>query len=185
MKYGYVRVSTDKQDLALQLDAMERMGIPNDCVFSDVISSKKTSREGLDGVLARLQPGDTLYVWKLDRLGRTVSHLAALVDDLREKGIGFVSITEGFDITTTMGKAMMGMMAVFAEMERNQISERTKAGLKATKARGQKLGRPFTIPEIIRHNIREMLSSGMTVREVARSTGVSKSQVALIGEPKN
>lgn len=180
MKIGYMRVSTKLQDHALQHDALIAAGIDPANIYKDVITGKTTTRAGLDACLARLETGDTLYVWKLDRLGRTVLHLAATIDDFRKHGIGFVSLTEGFDVSTTMGKAMMGMMAVFAEMERCTISERTKAGMAAVKSRGIRLGRP-TVYHARYGEIKNMLDNGATVRDVARQTGVSKSQVSKIG----
>jgi DNA invertase Pin-like site-specific DNA recombinase len=104
MVYGYARVSTEEQNLALQLDALTKAGC--DEVFQDRISGRTTSRAGLDRLLAGLRMGDTLTVWKLDRLGRGVLHLVTLLEDFRARGIEFRSLTEGMDTRTTMGRAM-------------------------------------------------------------------------------
>lgn len=179
MKYGYVRVSTEKQDVDMQVDAMLKAGLTEGEIYRDIISGKITARDGLDGMLCNLKRGDTVYVWKLDRLGRKVSQLAALIDGFAEKGIHFVSLTEGFDVTSPAGKAMMGMAMVFAELERNNTSERTKAKLQLLKEQGRKLGRPPMYQEKY-DEVRALRASGLSVRDVARQTGVSKSQVSKI-----
>lgn len=179
MKYGYVRVSTEQQDVDMQVAAMKAAGLSDNDIYRDVITGKTTSRDGLDLMLGKLKPGDVLYVWKLDRLGRRLSHLSTLVDSFIERKIGLFSLTEGFDVATPAGKAMMGMCAVFAEMERNTISERTKAKLQYLKAQGRRLGRPPVHADKYSH-VRQLLSSGLTCREVSKITGVSKSQVSKI-----
>lgn len=179
MKYGYVRVSTDKQDLEMQLAAMADAGVSDENVYRDVISGKTTARDGLDVLLPRLKKGDQLYVWKLDRLGRRLSHLSALVDEFIDKGIHLISVTERFDVASPTGKAMIGMAAVFAEMERNNTSERTRAKLQHLKSQGVRLGPPKKHAEKYAEIVL-MAKSGKTVRDIASLTGVSKSQVARI-----
>ncbi len=125
--FGYARVSTDDQNLALQLNALRKTGC--DEVFEDRISGKTTSRPALDRLLPQLRWGDTLAVWKLDRLGRGVLHLVALMEELRTRGVEFRSITEGMDTRTVMGRAMFQLVAVFAELERGQ---NTSASSRAT-----------------------------------------------------
>ena len=137
--FGYARVSTDDQNLALQLDALRHAGC--DEVFEDRISGKTTSRPALDRLLPLLRRGDTLAVWKLDRLGRGVLHLVALMEELRTRGVEFRSITEGMDTRTVMGRAMFQLVAVFAELERGQNHERIVAGITAAKAAGVHCGR--------------------------------------------
>ena len=140
MKIGYIRVSDDDQTEALQIDALNAAGC--EIVYGDHgISGAIAKRKGLDEVLAELGAGDTLFVWKLDRLGRSTVHLLLLLDDLRQRGVDFVSLTQGIDTTTSVGRMVYGQLAVFAEFEREQISERTKAALAAAKARGVELGK--------------------------------------------
>tara|TARA_B110000977_G_C11041423_1_gene479029 strand:- start:406 stop:1143 length:738 start_codon:yes stop_codon:yes gene_type:complete len=138
-KYGYARVSTEDQDLSLQINALEKYGV--DHMFSESASGKNMERKELKMVLRLMRPGDTLVVWKIDRLGRSLMGVLNVIKEIRDKDIEFVSITEQFDTTTPMGNAMLQIALVFAELERNMISERTKAGMAAAKARGKKAGR--------------------------------------------
>jgi len=137
--FGYARVSTNDQNLALQLDALQKAGCNE--VFEDRISGKTTSRPALDRLLPQLRWGDTLTVWKLDRLGRGVLHLVALMEGLRTRGVEFRSITEGMDTRTVMGRAMFQLVAVFAELKCGQNHERIVAGIAAAKAAGVHCGR--------------------------------------------
>jgi DNA invertase Pin-like site-specific DNA recombinase len=141
--YGYVRVSTDDQDLTLQVNALERYGV--DFIFSDKASGKSMKRVGLKRAVKVMRSGDILVVWKLDRLGRNLMGVLEMVESLKEAGIELVSITEQFDTTSPMGKAFMQIAMVFAELERNMISERTKAGMAAGKAAGKRFGRAHSI----------------------------------------
>ena len=141
MKIGYVRVSDHDQTENLQLDALKQAGC--DVIYSDHgVSGSITERKGLNDVLSLLQDGDTLLVWKIDRLGRSTAHLLLLLDDLRQRGVDFVAVTQGIDTTTAIGRMIFAQLAVFAEFEREQIRERTKAGMAAAKARGIHIGRP-------------------------------------------
>ncbi len=140
-KIGYVRVSDADQTENLQLDALKAAGC--DLIYGDHgVSGKIRKRKGLSDLLAALKQGDTLIVWKLDRLGRSTLHLLTLLDDLRQRGIDFHIITQGIDTRTALGRMVFGQLAVFAEFEREQISERTKAGMAAAKVRGVHVGRP-------------------------------------------
>lgn len=140
-KIGYVRVSDRDQSEALQIDALNAAGC--DAIYGDHgVSGAVTKRQGLDEVLDCLGEGDTLVVWKLDRLGRSTIHLLQLLSDLRDRGVDFQAITQGIDTTTAVGRMLYGQLAVFAEYERSLISERTKAGMAAAKARGVHVGRP-------------------------------------------
>ncbi len=140
-KIGYVRVSDKDQSEALQIDALKAAGC--DVIFGDHgVSGAITKRSGLDDLLASLKAGDTLVVWKLDRLGRSSIHLMTLLEDLMERGVAFQAITQGVDTGSAVGKLQFGMLSLFAEFERNLISERTKAGMAAAKARGVHVGRP-------------------------------------------
>lgn len=139
MLIGYARVSTDDQTHDLQLDALNAAGCGR--IFSDTASGAKADRPGLAEALAFAREGDVIVVWKLDRLGRSTRHLIDTLETLRERGIGFRSIKEGFDTTTPMGRLLYTMTAALAEFERDLIRERTMAGLDAARARGRKGGR--------------------------------------------
>ena len=137
---GYARVSTQDQTLDLQKDALEGAGCER--VFTDTISGSKAERPGLDQALHFLRPGDTLVVWRLDRLGRSLQHLIQTVGALQDRGIGFRSITESIDTTSSGGKLIFHIFGALAEFERELIRERTQAGLDAARGRGRKGGRP-------------------------------------------
>jgi DNA invertase Pin-like site-specific DNA recombinase len=138
---GYARVSSDDQDLSLQLDALQQHGVAEHLTFTDKLSGAKCERPGLDMCLNLLKPGDTLAVWRLDRLGRSMRHLVTLIEDLRERGIGFRSISDGMiDTTSASGELIFHIFSALAQFERRLIQERTRAGLAAARAR--KGGRP-------------------------------------------
>lgn len=139
MKIGYARVSTDDQSTAMQLDALRAAGCER--IFEDTASGAKASRPGLDEALAFVGKGDELVVWKLDRVGRSLQHLVQLMGQLRERGIGFRSITENIETQTPGGRLVMHMFAALAEFERDLITERTRSGLASARARGRTGGR--------------------------------------------
>ena len=140
---GYVRVSTDQQELNLQIDALTKHGIPKSNIFMDKLSGAKTDRPGLTKCLETLQNGDILVVWRLDRLGRSMRHLITLIEDLRCRHIGFRSLNEGaIDTTSASGELIFNIFSALAQFERRLIQERTKAGLAAARARGRNGGRP-------------------------------------------
>lgn len=145
MLVGYARVSTQEQTLALQQDALQKA----DCskIFTDTISGASTERKGLAEALEFMRDGDTLVVWKLDRLGRSLKHLIETVTFLHEQGIGFRSLTEQIDTTTSGGKLIFHVFGALAEFERDLIRERTQAGLVAARARGKHGGRPALLDE--------------------------------------
>ena len=148
MQVGYARVSkTDgSQVLDLQKDALIQAGVASDHIYEDLASGKRDDRPGLMACLKALREGDTLVVWKLDRLGRDLKHLVNTVQDLKERGIGFKVLSgQGahIDTTTASGKLVFGIFAALAEFERELIRERTMAGLQAARARGRKGGRKF------------------------------------------
>ncbi len=140
MLIGYARVSTQDQTLNLQKDALEKIGCSK--IFTDTISGSTTERKGLDEALAYVREGDTLVVWRLDRLGRTLKHLIETITDLSKRHIGFKSLTESIDTTTSGGKLIFHIFGALAEFERDLIRERTQAGLLAARARGRKGGQP-------------------------------------------
>src|SRR5438876_12429958 len=140
MLIGYARVSTQEQTLDLQKDALEKIGCTK--IFSDVVSGAKAERTGLHEALEYVREGDTLVVWRLDRLGRSLKHLIETITKLNNRKIGFKSITENIDTTTSGGKLVFHIFGALAEFERDIIRERTKAGLAAARARGRVGGRP-------------------------------------------
>src|SRR5512132_3978379 len=140
MLIGYARVSTSDQTLDLQKDALEKAGC--DRIFTDTASGAKAERIGLDQAISYVRKGDTLVVWRLDRPGRSLKHLIETITGLNNRGIGFKSITESIDTTTSGGKLIFHIFGALAEFERDIIRERTQAGLNAARARGRKGGRP-------------------------------------------
>lgn len=171
---GYARVSTTEQDLALQHDALAAAGVVR--VFEDRgVSGAKTERPGLDEALRFLRDGDTLVVWKLDRLGRSMTHLLQTVTELEGRGVGFRSLTENIDTTTPTGRLVFHIFGALGQFERDLIRERTSAGLKAAAARGRKGGRPkaATMEKVAR--ARTLIASGLTVREAAARLKIGKS----------
>lgn len=139
---GYARVSTQEQDLQLQLDALEKEDCKKEHIYTDKISGSKKERPGLDKCLAELKDGDTLLVWRLDRLGRSMSHLIGLIEELRGRGVAFRSICDGaIDTTTASGELIFNIFSSLAQFEKRLIQERTRAGLSAARARGRLGGR--------------------------------------------
>jgi Enterobacteriaceae phage serine recombinase len=158
MKYGYARISTEDQNADLQIRALKRAGC--ETILKDELSGATTKRPALLRCLKKLRKGDTLIVWKLDRLGRSLRDLIAMLDDLKQRGVKFHSLTEHIDTDTPTGRAMWQMIGVLAELERSLISERTRAGVKAAKARGVKFGRkPKLTADQIDH-ARELIEAG-------------------------
>lgn len=143
MLIGYARISTQDQSLNLQIDNLKKAGCEK--IFSDVASGATSERPGLKKALNYVRKGDVLVVWKLDRLGRSLKHLIETVNDLKENDIGFKSLQESIDTTTPGGKLIFHIFASLAEFEREIIRERTKAGLKAARARGKLGGRPRSL----------------------------------------
>jgi DNA invertase Pin-like site-specific DNA recombinase len=140
MLVGYARISTQEQTLALQEDALHNLGC--EPIFTDTASGALTDRPGLDQAMHYVRAGDTLVVWRLDRLGRSLKHLIETISQLQQRGIGFRSIQENIDTTTSGGKLIFHMFGALAEFERDLIRERTQAGLAAARARGRNGGRP-------------------------------------------
>jgi DNA invertase Pin-like site-specific DNA recombinase len=173
---GYARVSTDDQKASLQIDALKAAGCLK--VFTDKASGSLAHRPQLDKMQEHLREGDVLVVWRLDRLGRSLKNLIELVEGLAARGVGFRSLTESIDTTTTGGKLIFHVFAALAEFERELIRERTNAGLAAARARGRLGGRPPVMtPEKIKV-ARDMYDSKEhTVEAIARTVGVSRKTV--------
>jgi DNA invertase Pin-like site-specific DNA recombinase len=139
---GYARVSTAEQDLRLQLDALRQVGCRDEHIFCDTASGARTPRPGLEACLQVVTSGDTLVVWRLDRLGRSMAHLVTLIEELRHRQVGFRSLCDGaIDTTTASGELVFTLFSALAQFERRLIQERTRAGLAAARARGKQGGR--------------------------------------------
>jgi len=173
MKFGYARVSTTDQNLDLQIDALTKYGV--DQIYREKVSTKAASRPELTELLKILRAGDTLVIWKLDRLGRTVKQLTALAEEFESKGIHFVSLQESLDTTTAMGKFCFHIFCAAAQMERDIISERTLAGLAAARARGRQGGRKPIENKKIDQAIKMYNTKEFSIKEIIDSTGVAKS----------
>ena len=174
MLVGYMRVSTADQNLDLQRDALQKAGCEK--LFEDVGSGALDTRKGLLESLEYIREGDTLVVWKLDRLGRSLNHLVATVGALREKKIGFKSLSESIDTTTDTGKLVFHIFASLAEFERALIRERTNAGLKAARSRGRTGGRPSLLDTKSVTMARTLLADEKnTIDEMCRTLKVSRS----------
>jgi DNA invertase Pin-like site-specific DNA recombinase len=173
MKYGYARVSTDDQKADLKHAALKKAGCQK--VFADDgISGATTKRPALLRCIKAMKRGDTLMVWKLDRLGRSLRDLIAMLDDLKHRGVKFRSITEAIDTDTPTGRAMWQMIGVLAELERSLIAERTKAGVAAARKRGVKFGRkPKLTPQQI-SQARKLIGQGERAEDVAASFHVGR-----------
>src|SRR5918998_6784988 len=175
MLIGYARVSTDDQNLDLQRDALEKAGCNPEHIFTDQVSGTKARRPGLEQALSHLRSGDTLVVWRLDRLGRSLRHLIDTVTDLQEKGIGFKSLTESIDTTTSGGKLVFHIFGALAEFEREIIRERTRAGLTAARARGKSGGRPKALTEKQVQMMRNMAADkSLTVSDICKTLGIGR-----------
>jgi DNA invertase Pin-like site-specific DNA recombinase len=174
MRIGYARVSTDDQTLDLQRDALKRAKCRE--VYEEQASGKSTGRPQLDGCLKSLRAGDTLVVWRLDRLGRNLADLGGLIAELEQRKINFESMTEKIETVSPAGRLVFHVFAALAEFERNLIRERTMAGLSAARARGRTGGRPskLSVKEI--KTIRGLLKSAdMPVAEIAARFGIARS----------
>jgi DNA invertase Pin-like site-specific DNA recombinase len=175
-RLGYVRVSTDDQNHRLQMDAMKDHGI--DRVYADTCSGKHASRPALDRLLDELRPGDTVVVWRLDRLGRSTRHLIEIAELFQKTGVGLVSLTEQIDTTSPTGRLTFTIFAALAAFERELLIERTQAGLAAARARGRVGGRPTVWTAEKRTTALAMQTSGEhSIASIARVLGVSRASV--------
>jgi DNA invertase Pin-like site-specific DNA recombinase len=172
LKIGYARVSTHDQSLDLQIDALENAGCEK--IYQEKISGMKDDRPQLNDLIEFARKGDTLVVYKLDRLARSTKKIIEFSEQLELLGIELVSIRDNIDTTTAVGKAMFRMLAVLAEMERDLIVERTRAGLESARARGKKGGRPKTDIRKVEKAIKLYNSKQCTLKEIEEMTGVSK-----------
>lgn len=174
MKVGYARVSTAEQNLDMQIEALKKAGCEK--IFTDRVSGTKSARLGLDQAIDFVRDGDTLVVWKLDRLGRSLTHLIDTVNQLENKGIGFQSLTEAIDTTTAGGKLVFHIFGALAEFERELIRERTKMGLMSAKAKGRMGGRPNKLTPQQVKMVKDMMASGnYKVNDICEQFGISRS----------
>ena len=171
MRFGYARVSEHDQALSLQLDALNKDGC--DEIITDEISGALANRPGLSEILSKLREGDSLVVWKLDRLGRHVKNLIDLTLDIEKRGVHLTSLTEGINTETPMGKFFFHLMASLAQMERDITIERTKAGLESARSRGRVGGRRRKMTGSKLDSAKQLLANGTPPKEVAKNLGVS------------
>jgi DNA invertase Pin-like site-specific DNA recombinase len=174
MLIGYARVSTNEQNLDLQRDALKKAGCEQ--IYTDNVSGTKAERKGLTEALSHLREGDTLVVWRLDRLGRSLRHLIDTVTEFQTRGIGFKSVTESIDTTTSGGKLIFHIFGALAEFEREIIRERTNAGLSAARQRGRKGGRRTKLTPKQLQIARELYESKQTtnVADICKTLGISR-----------
>ena len=173
---GYARVSTAEQNLDLQLNALQAAGAAR--TFADNgVSGSMVERPQLSKALDRLEAGDVLTVWKLDRLGRNTRHVLDLIESIRERGAGFRSLTEGLDTTGPMGTAMLTIVAAFAQLERDTMIERTRAGLAAAAANNRHGGRPRKVDDAAAARARELKGKGISAADIGKMLGVSRATV--------
>ncbi len=173
MLIGYARVSTGEQTLDLQLDALQKAGCEK--TYRETASGAAAERPVLADVVGYLRPGDTLVVWRLDRLGRSLQHLIETIAQLADRGIGFKSLTEQIDTTTSGGKLVFHVFGALAEFERDLIRERTQAGLSAARARGRLGGRPKLLtPEKRKLAVQLYRAKEHSIAEICRLMGISK-----------
>jgi DNA invertase Pin-like site-specific DNA recombinase len=183
MILGYARVSTEDQTLALQQDALQAAGCSR--IFTDTVSGAKAERPGLTEALDHLREGDTLVVWRLDRLGRSLANLIELMTLLEERKVGFRSLTEQIDTTTSGGKLIFHIFGALAEFERNLIRERTMAGLRAARARGRQGGRPRSL-ESNKVAMAQRLydDRNNSIRDICQTLGISRATLYRYIKPR-
>lgn len=179
---GYARVSTEEQNLDMQQGAIEKFAAEKGLeliMYVEKISSRNDERTELQNAMKAAAAGDLFVVFKLDRLARSTKELYQLTDALKNKGVDFVSIYDSFDTSTPTGRAMFGMLAVFAEFERDIIQQRTKAGLEAAKKRGKRGGRP-ELAESTKRRVIALYKSGESASDIAKEFGIGRSTVYKI-----
>ncbi|MDO4033225.1 recombinase family protein [Clavibacter michiganensis] len=176
---GYTRVSTTSQDAQLQLDALVKDGVQKRDVFADVTSGSRAAieRPGMKKLLEYAEDGDTIVVWRIDRLGRSMLDVLSTVKMLRERGVQIRSISDGIDPATTSGRLMLGMLASLAEYERELIVERVNAGIAVARDNGTRFGRPLSDPAVIADKLQiatDARARGRTAEDAARLVGWSR-----------
>lgn len=180
MEYAYVRISTTQQDAALQEDAMRDAGVDAVNIWTETASGSQRARPVLASLLERVEAGDRLTVWRLDRLGRSLPHLIETLEGLRQRGVEFRSLTEAIDTASPGGRLVMHVIGAVAEFERDLIRERTAAGLAAARARGTRGGRPPSATPEQAALVRRLAAEDESHRRIAMMTGLSKGTVGRI-----
>lgn len=172
---AYARVSTEQQELTRQLDALKAYGY--DKLIQEKYTGTKKDREGLNKLLDTVRTGDTVVVESISRLGRNTIDILTIIEDLDKQGINFISLKENIDSNTPTGKAMLGMIAVISQLERDLIAQRTKEGLQAVKARGVKLGRPSVDSDKVKIALKMYDSGEYSVKEIIATVGISQGKL--------
>ncbi len=171
---GYARVSTDEQSVSMQVEALKRFGVAEDSIYSECISGSKRDRPALKSALRALRSGDTFVVWKLDRIARSIAHLLEVVEELDKKDVTFRSLTEGIETETPGGRFFLHVIGAFAQLERDLIAERTKAGIANAKSKGVRFGADFKLKEEDLPKVFKMVyEQGKKRKEVAEFYNVS------------
>ncbi|BCG64634.1 MAG: hypothetical protein methR_P2423 [Methyloprofundus sp.] len=178
MKIGYARVSTSSQDTSLQIDALKAAGC--ETIYEEKASGSRKDRPELEQCLKSLRKADTLVVWKLDRLGRSLQHLLEVINDLENKGIGFTSLTESIDTTTSTGKLVFNIFGSLAEFERSLIQDRVNAGLEAARKKGRIGGRPSALNEKQKEMAITMFNGGALKSDIAKNFNVSRQTIYTV-----
>jgi len=178
LEIGYARVSTTRQSLTLQVEALQERGLDERHIFQEKISAAERKRPELERMLKFLQKGDTLVVWKIDRLGRSLEHLLKIVNQINSIGVTLVSLTENVDTSTEQGKFLFNMFATVAEYERGLINERRNAGLQRAKERGVHCGRKRILSLTQRNEVRRLYKEGRTSKEIEGIFRVSRFVIA-------
>lgn len=171
---GYIRISTGQQNLSAQREALQAAGIEPQCVYEDTISGVKEKRPGLDALLAYARPGDTVTVWRLDRLGRSLQHIVTTINDLEARGIHVRSATEAIDMSTAAGKAMAHMFMLMAQYERDLLRERLGEARSSHEAKGGRWGRPTVLGGGKEEDARRMWSAGVSIDTIAATLKISR-----------
>ena len=174
MKFGYVRTSTDQQNMELQIEAIKASGVDDRNIYRDQMSGSKRDRPHLNKLLGTLRGGDTLVIWKFDRLARSMHDLLEITDKLNEKGVQFKSITEDVDTNSPMGKFAFHLLGALGQFERELIKERINAGIANARAKGKHMGRPRTLTDEKVKVAQDMRKDGRGVMEIARVLGCSR-----------
>jgi len=178
MKIGYARVSTSSQDTALQIDALKAAGC--ETIYEEKASGSKKDRPELEQCIKSLRKGDVLVVWKLDRLGRSLQHLLEIVNKLETLGVGFTSLTEAIDTTTSTGKLIFNIFGSLAEFERSLIRDRVNAGLEVARKKGRIGGRPSALNKNQKEMAITMFSGGALKSDIAKHFGVTRQTIYTI-----
>lgn len=174
---GYARVSTERQSLDMQLDALATAGVPAERVWAEKMSGKRDDRPELAALLTYAREGDTIVVWRLDRLGRSLSHIVRTIEELTARGVHVRSITDGADSSTPTGRLMIGILASMAEYERELINERSAGAREARRERGKPVGRPSALSDDQARQVRALRDGGETVAALQRTFGVSRATI--------